>query len=453
MSTAVEQLLARIDNDDPFEYRPEDLHALHIEAANERFQKARKTMPVLEQRAADAGAGQIAKIEDILPLFFSDATYKSYPESLVTERNWKALGTWLDATSVESGAADIDMSGVHDIDEWLLKLRAAGHFVYASSGTSGRCSLYQSNEQDREFDRRVWQLKLKWTTGALPDKSRAVFALFPSQGPMRMMDSFGRIVKDFGRADASYFLSDEPLRLSGVNALGRLRQEMASGSAKPGDIGKIEQQAAEREAKMRQSMERLADAVIRHREEPAFFFGTWSPLFALTKMAREKGWSGGAHPGSIAFGGGGLKGIVLPADYREQIQAALGLPPSRYIRMYGLSELTTGQPGCSGGRYHYAPWVIPMVLDKEGENLVEPSGGKMTGRMAFFDLSLNGRWGALISGDHGTVHLDRCPCGRSSPSVADSVVRYTDLPGGDDRVQCAGTIDAYIRGMIGAVEQ
>ena len=27
---------------------------------------------------------------------------------------------------------------------------------------------------------------------------------------------------------------------------------------------------------------------------------------------------------------------------------------------------------------------------------------------------------------------------------------YKDLPGGDDKLSCAGTIDAYVRGTIGA---
>ena len=32
--------------------------------------------------------------------------------------------------------------------------------------------------------------------------------------------------------------------------------------------------------------------------------------------------------------------------------------------------------------------------------------------------------------------------------IVRSLVRYKDLPGGDDKATCAGTIDAYIRGMI-----
>ena len=37
--------------------------------------------------------------------------------------------------------------------------------------------------------------------------------------------------------------------------------------------------------------------------------------------------------------------------------------------------------------------------------------------------------------------------GVRTPIIRD-VVRYKDLPGGDDKLSCAGTIDAYVRGEI-----
>jgi hypothetical protein len=68
------------------------------------------------------------------------------------------------------------------------------------------------------------------------------------------------------------------------------------------------------------------------------------------------------------------------------------------------------------------------------------------GRGAFFDLSIDGRWGGVISGDRVEVNFGPCSCGRASPSIADTVVRYADLEG-DDKINCSGTIDAYVRGM------
>ena len=66
-------------------------------------------------------------------------------------------------------------------------------------------------------------------------------------------------------------------------------------------------------------------------------------------------------------------------------------------------------------------------------------------RAAFLDLSLDGRWGGVISGDRVTVDFGKCDCGHQGPTVGSEIVRYADLEGGD-KITCAGTIDAYVRG-------
>ncbi|MDB5970037.1 MAG: hypothetical protein JWQ90_2487 [Hydrocarboniphaga sp.] len=449
-TTALDQLLARIDDEDPFYYRLEDVRALQLQAADERFQQLRQQMPVLDQRSQDTGTERISGLADMLPLFFSDATYKSYPESLVEQRNWKALGSWVEATSAGANIAQVDVEGVQDIDEWLARLRDAGQYLYVSSGTSGRVSLFHASAKDRERDLAMFRLAWRWATGAVPDQSRPVFALFPVKGSHRMMDSFGRIARDFGRPDAIYYLSDQPLRVTDVNSLGRLRKAIGAGTATPSEIDAFEQKSAEKQVEMQQSLERLADAVVRHRNEPCLFIGTWGPEYRLVKTAVDRGLASGVHPDSVILAGGGLKGIVLPPDFKEQLQQALRLDNSRYLLLYGMAELSTIMPACSQRRYHIAPWMIPIVLDKDSERILEPKDGRLTGRLGFFDLALEGRWGALISGDHGTVDLKPCPCGCPGPSILDTIVRYLDLPGGDDRVNCAGTIDAYVRGALGS---
>jgi hypothetical protein len=53
----------------------------------------------------------------------------------------------------------------------------------------------------------------------------------------------------------------------------------------------------------------------------------------------------------------------------------------------------------------------------------------------------------MISSDKVTVDLDgNCPCGMSG-TVVHSVGRF-DSSLGDDKIQCSGTIDAYIRGAV-----
>jgi hypothetical protein len=62
------------------------------------------------------------------------------------------------------------------------------------------------------------------------------------------------------------------------------------------------------------------------------------------------------------------------------------------------------------------------------------------------DLSIEGRWGGIISGDKIAVSFNKCACGHQGPTVAREIMRFADLPDGD-KISCAGSIDAYVRGV------
>jgi hypothetical protein len=112
-----------------------------------------------------------------------------------------------------------------------------------------------------------------------------------------------------------------------------------------------------------------------------------------------------------------------------------------------MQELNSGMPKCrAGDRYHVPPWIVPMILNKEGDALAHQEHGEVEGRAAFFDLSLDGRWGGVITGDKISLDLRPCSCGNKGPSIRNNIARYADLDG-DDKIGCAGTVDAYVRGV------
>jgi hypothetical protein len=176
--------------------------------------------------------------------------------------------------------------------------------------------------------------------------------------------------------------------------------------------------------------------------------GMLGPLFKVTELVRQRGYAGKDFQPNTLFLSGGLKGAQLPDNYRELIFDTLNLTEDRVCQGYGMQELNTLSPRCKSGRYHLAPWVLLLLLDESGEHLIEPSStGEQEGRAAFFDLSLEGRWGGVISGDKVRVTWETCNCGNRSPSIHQDIQRYADL-GGGDKIACSGTIDAYIRGSI-----
>jgi hypothetical protein len=112
---------------------------------------------------------------------------------------------------------------------------------------------------------------------------------------------------------------------------------------------------------------------------------------------------------------------------------------------YSMQEVNSSFPKCRAGRYHVAPWVLALPLDDPGEVLLDATDGEIEARAAFFDLSLAGRWGGVISGNRITIDARPCACGHQGPTIGNDIVRYADLDGGD-KITCAGTIDAYVKG-------
>jgi hypothetical protein len=83
-----------------------------------------------------------------------------------------------------------------------------------------------------------------------------------------------------------------------------------------------------------------------------------------------------------------------------------------------------------------------MLLDADGNVL--PREGTRSGRYAFFDLLAETYWGGFITGDRITIHWDEdCACGWKGPRLERGIKRFSELAGGDDKISCAGTEEAY----------
>jgi hypothetical protein len=228
-----------------------------------------------------------------------------------------------------------------------------------------------------------------------------------------------------------------------------LRKKIADGTAMPGEIAEFEKTSKERQDAIDAAVGITADVIIANREKKLMVSGLWNGLYQVAKAVRDKGYSAkDFNPDNCIYVGGGLKRAQLPADYQEFVHQTFNIPEGRHFQNYSMQELNSGMPKCAeGGRYHIPPWMVPMVLNKDGDALVPNHGeGEIEGRAAFFDLSLDGRWGGIITGDKISIDFGPCACGQKGPTVRDNIVRYADLEG-DDKIGCAGTIDAYVRGV------
>lgn len=448
--TVRQDLLDIIDREDVFDAPPADLDAMRLEAARELFEERRGQIPVLHRRAEEAGVSEIRSFADLTPLLFAHTVYKSYPASLVENGRWARLLQWLQTLSV-ADVGGVDVEGVTDVDDWIGRLRKAGHLVLATSGSSGKVSFLNQTVGDREGKKRHFARTMGWPF-VKPNADRPFFALGPSQGFNSAIEAQQIQAEIWGRPGDIHFLTDEPLRIAEVSAMAGLRKRMEEGVATPGEIQAAEQAAAAKGARMGEALDRIADLVIAHRGEPILLGALWAQHMMIIDKARARGVEDGAfHPDSLIMAGGGIKGVALPADYKERVDAFYGdvIRPGGY----GMTEMAQRLPRCEARRYHVPPGLIPLLLDRPGETLQNADGaykGVIEGRFGFLDLLYEGRWGGLISGDKVEIDFsDRCACGRPGPTVLDTITRYA-TPGEDDHIGCAGTIDAYVRGAMAA---
>jgi hypothetical protein len=445
MTTAVDRLTRLVDAPDRHAIPSAELLPVQIEAANERLASHARSVQLVRNRVEETGIRQIREPSDLVPLLFAHTAYKSYPEGWLAGGRWDMLARWLN-TVTSTPIEGVDMAAVRGIDDWLAQLADAGHYVSCSSGTSGKVSMIPSLMSDRLLVKRNLAFSLAWATGLKAERQHRLFICNPSSNNFRYLDSWAALEAAFGRLGHEFRFPGDAITVGAVRDMVGLRNAIGSGNARPEQIADYEALVQERERMMSGAVDTIAQALAASRGDKLIVVGMYALIFEVAQKIRTMGLGrADFHPDNAMMVSGGLKGADLPADYREQIMDTFNIAPARAFSMYGMQELNTLFPRCAAGRYHAAPWVLLLPLDDAGERLQGPLKGEIEGRAAFFDASHEGRWGGLISSDKIAIDYGKCGCGHEGPTIADSIQRYSDLAGGD-KISCAGTIDAYVRG-------
>lgn len=448
MGRMADQLTALVHSSDRYDISHSELRDKQIEAVNERFQERRDEIKLLGHRARQAGLAEIRSLEDIVPVLLPHTAYKSYPESFLMDEKWDKLGKWLDTVSTQRVQPQ-DPSQIEDLDDWIARLEAQGLYVSCSSGTTGKSAMLVASKKDMEWCQVEAVAAYAWGSGVKPANDRRMFGLAPVASVARNHytgEAYRAALQD---PDSEPFSYPVPaMTVGGLTKMVVLRKKMADGTATPSDIRDYEETSAQREKWVNDAVGISADAIIEARRDKLHVTGLWSGLYNVAKIVRDKGYSArDFNPENSIYVGGGLKRAQLPDDYREFVYETFNIKPERNYQNYSMQELHSGMPRCQkGNRYHLPPWVVPLILDKSGDNLLPIVDGEYEGRAAFFDLSIDGRWGGVISGDKVSIDFSPCACGARGPSIRDNIVRYADLEG-DDKIGCAGTVDAYVRGV------
>jgi hypothetical protein len=449
MGEAVEKLTRLIDSPDRYDIPYAEVRDAQIAGMNERFQERRDKIKLVGHRAAESGITEVKSPEDMVPLLLPHTAYKSYPENWLREQRWDRLSKWMDTVSTWRVPVD-KVKDAGDIDDWVTKLADNGFFVSCSSGTTGKSAMLVASQADMDRVRKETIAAWVWGSGVTPAKDRRMFGTGAIASVPR--NHYGALGQREALQDSNYAPWEfpiPPLTVGAITKMVVLRKSMAEGTAQPADIAEFEATSALRAKAIEDAVERTADELIKARGSKIHVGGLWANLYQIAKAVRDKGYSAkDFNPDNSIYVGGGLKRALLPDDYQQFVYDTFNIAPERNFQNYSMQELQSAMPKCQkGGRYHLPPWLVPLILDKSGDNLLPIDlETEYEGRAAFFDLSLDGRWGGVISGDRVSIDFKPCACGSRSPSIRDTVARYADLEG-DDKIGCAGTVDAYVRGV------
>jgi len=425
----------------------EEREKLQLEAVRINFHRLRNRIPALTKLADRQGVDTIDRIEDILPVCFDHRVLKNYPIQIIEKRDFAKLTQWLGKLTAHD-LTRIDLSGLQTIEEWLGRLEAFGMLVTYSSGTTGKLSFvprsydefgpwkfhfYNVNRASSGVDH--WQVKLP--------------TFFPGyrggyQTMLKMMSLFN--MEMAGGPEHYYTLYDTHIPADLMALSGRLQSaedkgEVASLGLEPALLEqrqKMLEQGRSREADMEAWFTRL---IHQFKGQRVKIGGTFSDLYRVTVAAREKGLKCEFAPGSVLQGGGGMKGYKdAPDDWEDQVKEFFGI--ERMGNQYGFSECIGNAPLCEAGFFHLPPYSVPLLMDREGNAM--PREGAQTGRLVLVDPIPVSYWGGFTSGDEVTIHWEEdCPCGWKSPRVGKTIRRFAESEGGDDKITCAGSQQAY----------
>ena len=433
-----------------------DAEAVQLAALNIRLEQRRAQIPVLAKLADGQGIRGLSSLEDAAPLLFEHTVYKSYPVSLLTKQRFDQLTRWVGRLT-QHDVSGVDVSKCKSIDEWLTVLQTDTPLdVATSSGTSGTMSFFPKSKRDYQIAVRGFRVQLVQDFGKEPsygDLHDKIHVLTPLYRDGH--SSSGRFApymrQEFGLGDDTYLHTAFKFKIS--SDLMWLASRLRAAAAK-GDVTRVEvpesllARRAELERMQRdtpaQQSEFIRTVAQDLRGKRVFAMGTSHMFYEVAKRGLEEGVRGLFTPDSRLLGGGGAKGMELPANLEEILKDFFGVPTVRMC--YGMTELNSFSMTCEHNRYHFLPWLTVFVLDHDtGKSL--PRSGVQTGRAAFFDMTHDGTWGGIITGDKITVDWDTpCPCGRSTVNVTGKIQRFSEQ-GGDDKITCAATPTAQAEAM------
>lgn len=419
-----------------------------------RFEALKPKLRALQRLAEEVGIDEVSGFEDLTRLAMPHTMFKSYSALDVQKARFDKLTRWLQALTTH------DLSAVHaehceSIEQWLLEVeRVTPLRPVTSSGTSGKISLFPLStvEESLFVDKNTYIVEpYRDEPGIYAKSGEYVFVCpWPSRYGRHNIPLIMRVLKENcydGREDMFITLDDGTLTADEMWLNGRLQRAQALGEEL--ELSPAEQAIASALATRASNADErwtrfIENAVVGLKGQKVMFYGAIMNLYLMAEACRKMDIFVEWHPDSMIMTGGGTKGFSFPEGWRDVV--AERFPhhvPARVKEVYGMTESSSTAVCCPHDKLHPLPWGITHLMDPAtGQSL--PRTGTQTGRMVVFDPMPTTFWAGVITGDQVTVHFDGgCACGRKGPFMDNDINRISELNGGDDKIVCARTPQAF----------
>lgn len=444
----------KLSQEELFDLDYEKVEKIQLNLLKRRFTELKPKLTGLRRLAEEVEIDEVTSFDDITRLAMPHTMFKSYSALDVQNGRFDKLTHWLQAITTHD-LSGVDASDCASLEEWLQRIeRDTPLRPVTSSGTSGKISLFPVStlEEKLFIDKNTYIVEPYHEEPGIDGKSgEYVFVCpWPSRYGRHNLPLIMRVIKENcydGREDMFVTLGEGTLTADEMWLSGRLQRAQALGEDLEMTPAErlVAQALGERAAAAPERWEQfIENAVVRLKGKKVMFYGAYMNLYLMAEACRKLDIFVEWDPDSIIMTGGGTKGFSFPDGWRDVI--AERFPhhvPDRLKEVYGMTESSATAVCCSHNKLHPLPWGIAHLMDPvTGQSL--PRHGTQTGRMVVFDPLPTSFWAGVITGDAVTMHFDGgCPCGRKGPHLDNDITRISELQGGDDKITCARTPQAF----------
>jgi hypothetical protein len=440
--------------DEVFHFTPDQIKQFQDHWVAKRFATLRPQIAMLDKLAKEQGIDTVAGADDAVPLLLAHTVYKSYPLSYLENSRFDKLTKWLGGLTA-TDLSKVDASGIESIDDWIDELDAKTDLLVThSSGTTGKLSFLPRTKQQSRMVSHLYSNLWRDFNGANtgPDLIKNHLPMIsPSYrygaGMGQRMSNLNVEMYAGGEDNALFLYPHQRLSADVMSLSGRIRTAEARGEL--GSLKIPEALLRRRDEYIALEKERpkamaafLETARSRFAHQDVNIGAVYTLLYDWAEEGLKQGQKNIFGPNSFVASGGGKKGRDLPDNFKDIIRDFLGL--DTIYETYSMTEISFGSALCEYDKYHFAPMLVPYLLDPRTGALLPRRDGT-TGRMALIDLMPETYWAGFITGDEVTAGgwEKPCACGRTGFYVETAIRRYSEQEGGDDKVLCSGAPEAH----------